>query len=131
MPAIHTLAHRDVITELFSACLCLIRVIYIFSLQVRLNVCLCAAACMFMVCVYQYSQSSSINIKMIDEKRTLRTDGARLLFRSFASISSTLCSSGGDTPSPSAHIPPGELTPRDLSEAAPLPHHTTRNPNDR
>lgn len=30
MPAIHTLAHRDVIIVLFCVCLCLIGVIYIF-----------------------------------------------------------------------------------------------------
>lgn len=42
-PAIHTLAHRDVIIVLFCVCLCLISVIYIFPLFISL-LCVCACA---------------------------------------------------------------------------------------
>ena len=53
MPAIHTLAHRDVIIVLPCVCLCLISIIYIFPLFFFSPVCVCVCVCV-RVSVFQH-----------------------------------------------------------------------------
>ena len=134
MPAILTLAHRDVIIVFFSVCLSLIRVIYISSL---VCVCVCAHVhlcpptsiswCVFKVCVRQDSRCQAITQEYKRETCISKKYETSPLCNTLPGIPRLPWRAGTTTPSPPPLSP---LTSRGVTQGKTSPHRPLTPPRN-